>query len=97
LTAPVVAQVKARAARGERDAAGEVELPTRETAARGIHLGVHGAPLAGGGQAQAVAAPVLDLPHDPYFAVKAAHVFDLYKRIWEARPLGGDEVCAQCR
>ena len=79
-----------RAARGEWDAAGEVELPGPRDRGPG-YLGVHGAPLAGGGRSQALAAPVLGLPRDPYFAVKAAHVFGLYERIWEARPLGGDE------
>ena len=98
-TAPVVAGDGAgvRAARGERDAAGEVELPgprDRGPGHHGVYLGAHGAPLAGAGRAQAVAAPVLDLPRDPYFAVKAARVFDLYERVWEARPLGGDEMCS---
>ena len=66
-TAPVVAGDGAgvRAARGERDAAGEVELPgprDRGPGHHGVYLGAHGAPLAGAGRAQAVAAPVLDPP-----------------------------------
>jgi len=38
-----------------------------------------------------VAAPVLDLPRDPQFEVKAARVLDLYARQWQGRPLGQDE------
>ncbi|MDP9428446.1 MAG: hypothetical protein M3Q47_06000 [Actinomycetota bacterium] len=38
-----------------------------------------------------MAAPVLDLPRDPDFAVKAGRVLDLYDRIWNGQPLGADE------
>jgi hypothetical protein len=70
-TAPVVAGDDAgvRAARGERDAAGEVELlgpRDRGPGHHGVYLGAHGAPLAGGGRAQAVAARVLDLSPRPF-------------------------------
>ena len=86
-----------RAARGERDAAGEVELPARETAARGITASISASTVR-----RWLAEDVLKLwrhrswifPRDPYFAVKAARVFDLYERIWEARPLGGDGMCS---
>jgi transposase len=30
-------------------------------------------------------------PRDPYFAVKAARVLDLYQRIWDGHPLGEEE------
>lgn len=30
-------------------------------------------------------------PRDPYFAVKAARMLDLYQRIWDGQPLAGDE------
>src|SRR5437763_4073912 len=30
-------------------------------------------------------------PRDPYFAVKAARVLDLYARIWEGEPLGDND------
>ena len=35
-------------------------------------------------------------PRDPDFAVKAARALDLYDRIWQGQPLGGDEyvLCA---
>ena len=59
-----------RAARGERDAAGEVELPgprDRGPGHHGVYPGAHGTPLAGAGRAQAVAAPVLDLSPRPVF------------------------------
>jgi DDE superfamily endonuclease len=43
--------------------------------------------LAGGGCAQALAAPLLDLPRDPAFAAKAAVVLDLYARRFQGRRL----------
>ena len=30
-------------------------------------------------------------PRDPYFAVKAGRVLDLYQRVWDGQPLAGDE------
>jgi hypothetical protein len=30
-------------------------------------------------------------PPDPYFAVKAGRVLDLYQRVWDGQPLAGDE------
>jgi hypothetical protein len=38
-----------------------------------------------------MAAPVVDLPRDPYFAPQAARVLDLYQRIWDGQPLAEDE------
>ena len=68
--------------------------PARETAARGITASVS-ARTVRRWLAQDVLKPWRHrswiFPRDPYFAVKAARVFDLYERIWEARPLGGDE------
>ncbi|MBB5803153.1 hypothetical protein F4560_002921 [Saccharothrix ecbatanensis] len=31
------------------------------------------------------------IPRDPYFAVKAARVLDLYARVWDGDPLGEDD------
>jgi hypothetical protein len=93
----VVAQVKALAC--ELPAASGTPLakwscPARETAARGITASISASTVR-----RWLAEDVLKLwrhrswvfPRDPYFAVRAARVFDLYERIWEARPLGGDE------
>jgi hypothetical protein len=30
-------------------------------------------------------------PRDPYFAIKAARMLDLYQRTWDGQPLGDDE------
>jgi hypothetical protein len=68
--------------------------PARETAARGITASIP-ARTVRRWLAQDLRKPWRHrswiFPRDPYFAVKAARVFDLYERIWEARPLGGDE------
>ena len=80
-----------RAARGERDAAGEVELPggiTASISARTVRRWL----------TEDVRKPWRHrswiFPRDPYFAVKAARVFDLYERIWEARPLAAMSMCS---
>jgi DDE superfamily endonuclease len=93
----VVAQVKALAC--ELPAASGTPLakwscPARETAARDITASIS-ARTVRRWLTQDVRKPWRHrswiFPRDPYFAVKAARVFDLYERIWEARPLGGDE------
>ncbi|SFJ17719.1 Transposase [Streptosporangium canum] len=33
---------------------------------------------------------------DPDFAIKAGRVLDLYQRVWDGRPLGGDEYVISC-
>jgi transposase len=66
----------------------------RETAARGITPGVSASTVR-----RWLAADVLKpwqhrswiFPRDPYFALKAARVLDLYQRIWDGQPLAGDE------
>jgi hypothetical protein len=47
--------------------------------------------VAGRRRAQALAAPLLDLPRDPDFACKASRVLDLYERIWDGQPLSDGE------
>jgi hypothetical protein len=94
----VVAQVKALAC--ELPAASGTPLaksclePARETAARGITASISASTVR-----RWLAEDVLKpwqhrswtFPRDPYFAVKAARVFDLCEPIWGARPLGGDD------
>ena len=86
-----------RAARGERDAAGEVELPGPRDRGRGITASVS-ARTVRRWLAQDVLKPWRHrswiFPGDPFFAVKAARVFDLYERIWEARPLAAMSMCS---
>ena len=86
-----------RAASGERDAAGEVELPGPRDRGRGITASVSARTVR-----RWLAQDVLKrwrhrswiFPGDPFFAVKAARVFDLYERIWEARPPAAMSMCS---
>jgi transposase-like protein len=97
--AQVVAEVKALARelpRRQWCSVGHMELPgpgRRGGAARHPRLGVgvHGAPLAAHRCHQAPATPLVDLPRDPDFARKATRVLDLYARLWQGEPLGGDD------
>jgi hypothetical protein len=88
-----------RAARSERDAAGEVELPGTGPRDRGPGITASiSASTVRRWLAQNVLKPWQHrsriFPRDPYFAVKAALVFDLYERIWEARPLAAMSMCS---
>ena len=97
--ARVVAEVKALAC--ELPAAAGAPLArwscpelARETTARGITPAISASTVR-----RWLAADVLKpwqhrswiYPRDPYFAVKAARVLDLYERIWDGAPLGEDE------
>ena len=98
--ARVVAEVKALAC--ELPASAGVPLArwscpelAREAAARGITAAVSASTVR-----RWLAADVLKpwqhqswiFPRDPYFAVKAARVLDLYQRIWDGKPLGEDDT-----
>jgi hypothetical protein len=85
-----------RDARRERNAGGPLDLPRAGPPGGGQRhrsraLGVYRAPLAGCRRPEALAAPVVDLPRDPRFALKASPVLDLYQREWEGEPLGVDD------
>jgi transposase len=97
--AQVVAEVKALAC--ELPAAAGAPLArwscpelAREAAARGITPAISASTVR-----RWLAADVLRpwqhrswiFPRDPYFAVKAVRVLDLYQRIWDGQPLGEDE------
>jgi transposase len=97
--APVVTQVKALAC--ELPAVSGTPLAkwscpelAREAAARGITASVSASTVR-----RWLAEDVLKpwqhrswiFPRDPYFAVKAARVLDLYERVWDGRTLAADE------